>query len=80
MAAGLCKPDREPDDLLRDQSKLFFVLCGEGAARAHLQALAREKGLMNVKFLPLQPADRLAGMLSAAMFIWSCRGRMQPIW
>jgi len=56
----------EAADLLSKQRELFFVLCGEGAARARLQALAREKGLMNVKFLPLQPADRLAGMLSAA--------------
>jgi len=53
-------------DLLSDQSKLVFVLCGEGAAKARLQALAKEKQLENVMFLPLQPANKLAGMLSAA--------------
>jgi len=56
----------EAADQLCNRKNLFFVLCGEGAAKARLQALAREKELMNVKFLPLQPADRLEGMLSAA--------------
>ena len=56
----------EAADLLRDQSKLLFVLCGEGAAKVRLQSLARKKQLENVRFLSLQPVNKLAGMLSAA--------------
>jgi len=56
----------EVADLLSEQRELFFVLCGEGAARARLQALVKEKQLENVQFLSLQPANKLAGMLSAA--------------
>jgi len=56
----------EVADLLRDQRHLSFVLCGEGVAKACLQALAKKQQLENVRFLPLQPANKLAGMLSAA--------------
>jgi len=56
----------EAADLLRDQQHLFFALCGEGAIKERLQALVKEKQLENVQFLSLQPANRLAGMLSSA--------------
>jgi len=56
----------EVADLLRDQRHLSFVLCGEGVAKARLQALAKKQQLENVRFLSLQPANKLAGMLSAA--------------
>jgi colanic acid biosynthesis glycosyl transferase WcaI len=49
---------------LADHQKIIFVLCGEGAAKARLQALS--SGLGNVQFLPLQPLEELAVMLSAA--------------
>lgn len=41
-----------------------FVICGEGAVRGELEAACA--GLGNVRFLPLQAQEELAGMLSAA--------------
>lgn len=43
---------------------LHFVLCGEGAVKVHLQALAAD--LKNVHFLPLQPMERLNTLLNLA--------------
>jgi colanic acid biosynthesis glycosyl transferase WcaI len=39
-------------------------LCGDGAARARLQAAAA--GLSNVRWLPLQPLEKLNGLLNVA--------------
>jgi len=41
-----------------------FVICGEGAARGEIEGACA--GLDNVRFLPLQAQEELAGMLSAA--------------
>jgi len=41
-----------------------FVIAGDGAARARLQA--RAQGLANVRWLPLQPMERLNELLNAA--------------
>lgn len=41
-----------------------FVLCGDGALRETLQAQAA--GLKNVRFLPLQPSERLNQLLNMA--------------
>ena len=43
---------------------LLFLLCGLGADRDRLEELA--KGLSNVRFLPLQPAERLNELLNLA--------------
>ena len=50
--------------LLADRSDLEFLICGEGPNRERLEAQAR--GLENVGFAPLQPADRVAAMLRSA--------------
>jgi len=42
-----------------------FVICGSGANKKKLQARAHDMKLDNVQFLPLQPLDKLVGMLSA---------------
>ncbi|HEU0070889.1 MAG TPA: glycosyltransferase WbuB [Alphaproteobacteria bacterium] len=47
-----------------DDPKITVVLCGEGAARQRLQDNAR--GLANVRFLPLQPLERLGDLLNLA--------------
>jgi colanic acid biosynthesis glycosyl transferase WcaI len=49
---------------LEKQRNLLFVLCGDGGARASLEA--RAAGLSNVRWLPLQPAERLNGLLNIA--------------
>jgi len=47
-----------------DEQPAVVVLCGEGPGRTRLEALA--KGLQNVRFLPLQPYERLNELLNAA--------------
>jgi putative colanic acid biosynthesis glycosyltransferase WcaI len=43
-----------------------FVICGDGANRQSLQVQAESLALHNLSFLPLQPLNHFASMLSAA--------------
>ncbi|MFA6013560.1 MAG: glycosyltransferase WbuB [Gallionellaceae bacterium] len=45
-----------------EASKILFVLCGDGAAKTRMQALASD--LSNVLWLPLQPLARLNELLN----------------
>lgn len=54
----------EAAGLLSDAPNLLFVFCGNGAGKADLEHLA--KGLTNVRFLNLQPLDRLNDLLGLA--------------
>ncbi len=49
---------------LQDQPQIQFILCGDGSVRPKLEAEARE--LPNVRFLPVQPFERLNELLNAA--------------
>jgi colanic acid biosynthesis glycosyl transferase WcaI len=49
---------------LQDRPQIRFVFAGEGAARGRLEQAAA--GLGNVRFLPLQPAERLNDLLNLA--------------
>src|SRR5690606_21104647 len=49
---------------LKDRGDLTFVICGEGSHRTTLEAQAA--GLGNVRFLDLQPRDRLGELLGLA--------------
>ncbi len=49
--------------LEQDQS-LLFLMCGDGVARARIEKKAQ--GLPNMRFLPLQPRERLNELLSLA--------------
>jgi colanic acid biosynthesis glycosyl transferase WcaI len=49
---------------LQPESRIHFVLCGEGAVRRELEAQA--DGLSNVRFLPLQPVGTLNLLLNLA--------------
>jgi colanic acid biosynthesis glycosyl transferase WcaI len=49
---------------LRDDRRLHFVFCGDGAFRPQLEEMT--DGLPNVSLLPLQPLDRLNELLNAA--------------
>lgn len=51
---------------LMEGSHVVFQFIGEGAKRQKLEQLAAGYALTNVQFLPYQPMDRLAEMLSAA--------------
>jgi len=45
-------------------TNILWVIAGEGSTRAHLEAQAR--GLTNLKWLPLQPQERLNQLLNLA--------------
>lgn len=49
---------------LQAEHGLLFVLCGEGAVRARL--MQRGEGLSNVRWLPLQPLEKLNDLLNLA--------------
>lgn len=51
--------------LLRDRPWLF-VIVGQGGGKDRLETLARERGLDNVRFFPLQSYDALPALLSMA--------------
>lgn len=48
----------------RDDPRLLFLMVGAGAARPRLEAKAGDMGLANLRFLPVQPFERLAEMLA----------------
>ena len=50
--------------LLRDESGLLFILCGEGAARERLIRMGTD--LPNVRWLTLQPIEQLNELLNLA--------------
>lgn len=54
----------EAAERLSDDRTLHFVIAGEGAAKPGLEVAA--KHLPNVRFLPLQPLERLPELLSTA--------------
>ncbi|MCJ7623867.1 MAG: glycosyltransferase WbuB, partial [Anaerolineaceae bacterium] len=50
--------------LLQNQTNLIFILCGDGAAREELEHTA--EGLNNLRFLPVQPVEKLNQLLNLA--------------
>ncbi|MEN9355600.1 MAG: hypothetical protein RL318_2925 [Fibrobacterota bacterium] len=52
----------EAAKVLQERTDLLFVLAGQGAIRSRLEESA--KGLANVRFLPLQPAERMSEFLA----------------
>jgi colanic acid biosynthesis glycosyl transferase WcaI len=51
-------------ELLQHRQDILFVFAGDGSERAAFEA--QVAGLANVRFLPLQPADRLNDLLNLA--------------
>lgn len=49
----------------RDDTRLLFLMVGDGGAKARLQKQAEAIGLPNVQFLPVQPLEHLNDMLAA---------------
>ncbi len=67
QAATLCYRNPSPPPHLQHgegQKNLVFVFCGDGSGRADLLAMC--DGLPNVRFLDLQPLDRLGELLAMA--------------
>ena len=53
-------------DLLRTDSRIVFVLVGDGKEKPHLIAEAERMGLPNVRFLPPVPKAEMPGVLAGA--------------
>lgn len=68
------EPLVEAAQQLQDTPVLFQFI-GEGAKRAKLETQVHDLGLSNVQFLPYQPYERLAEMLSAADLAVVCLDR-----
>lgn len=45
---------------------VLFLIVGDGAARAELQESASVRNLQNIRFLPLQPVEKLPALLATA--------------
>ena len=56
----------EAADLLRDQKNLCFVFIGNGNGLASLKTQVKNQKMENVIFIPFQPRERLAQVLSSA--------------
>jgi len=53
-------------DLLKEGNHIQFVICGTGPYKPKLEELVSERGLQNVKFLPLQGKDVFNEFLNMA--------------
>lgn len=53
-------------DQLRAEQNIRFFFVGDGTDKQRLQEYARKKALLNVRFLPLQPREKLPELLSSA--------------
>jgi colanic acid biosynthesis glycosyl transferase WcaI len=57
----------EAAECLRDSvPEVLFLLVGEGAEKAHILALARSRGLTNVKFVDQQPREKIPNYIRAS--------------
>jgi colanic acid biosynthesis glycosyl transferase WcaI len=54
----------ETAGLLRSYTNIYFMFCGDGAIRHSLEIATKD--LPNVRFLPLQPLERLNALLNMA--------------
>ncbi|RED65052.1 glycosyltransferase WbuB [Cohnella lupini] len=56
----------ETAEQLRLMSNVHYILCGEGVVKKKLMEQAFAKNLSHVRFLPLQPAEKLNELLNMA--------------
>jgi len=56
----------ETAEKLTAREDILLLVVGEGVVKDELEQLARQRKLCNMKFLPFQPAERLAEMQSTA--------------
>jgi colanic acid biosynthesis glycosyl transferase WcaI len=56
----------EAASLLRSRQNIVFVVCGDGLMKPDLEASVSGLRLPNVRFLPLQPSERLSELLGMA--------------
>ena len=63
--------------ILQENSKIKFMLVGEGSAKKEIQKLSRQEGLTNMLFLPFQPRE-VVPLLQATADVSVVT--MQPKW
>ena len=66
MAHGLETLLEAATQLQRQSLEVLFVLVGEGAEKERIRALARSRGLANVRFLSQQPREKIPSFISAS--------------
>ena len=57
---------------LRERDDVVFLLIGDGAERARLEATVRERGLERVQLLGLQPRDTMPGWIATIDVLLVC--------
>lgn len=53
-------------ELVYKRSDILFLLVGDGVVRQTLERIASEEKLTNIRFMPLQPVEKLAMLLATA--------------
>jgi colanic acid biosynthesis glycosyl transferase WcaI len=66
MAHGLDTIIEAATQLRRSNPEIVFLMLGEGAERERIAALARERGLDNVRFVDQQPRERIPAYICAS--------------
>jgi glycosyltransferase involved in cell wall biosynthesis len=66
MAHGLETLLDAAAELQRRNSNALFLLVGEGAEKERIKAMARSRGLANVRFLDQQPRETIPAFISAS--------------
>ena len=56
----------EAADALRDKHDIFFLIVGDGVARAELERRAKELDLPNVRFMGFRPVEELPSLRAAS--------------
>jgi len=64
MAHGL-ETILDAAELLRDDARILFLLVGDGAERARIEAMRTERGLANVRVLGQKPKAEMPGIWAA---------------
>ena len=66
IAQGLESVLDTAQQIEQQDTSIFFLIIGDGPAKAELQAIATKMQLSNIRFLPSQPRTDIPGYLSAA--------------
>jgi colanic acid biosynthesis glycosyl transferase WcaI len=66
MAHGLETVMATAERLQSSRPEILFVIVGDGAERQKVRALAKAKGLSNVRFVPQQPRKRIPAYICAS--------------
>jgi colanic acid biosynthesis glycosyl transferase WcaI len=66
LAHGLSTMIEAAAKLQKEYQDIVFLLVGEGADREHLIRSSQARGLKNVRFMPMQPRDKVPAIIRAS--------------